>query len=99
MTYRLRIITLLPCAGPILGVPSSAMLGTPLSKWLSVPTTYDGLLLDAKKKGGALKKRAADIKIGPVLHATGQHFDGDKVKAVVQVCVDVGKKRRAAGPL
>lgn len=61
------------------------MVGTPLSRWLSVPPTYDGLLLDTRKTGGALKRRAADIKIGPLLHASGQHYDGDKVKVAVQV--------------
>jgi hypothetical protein len=69
------------------------MVGTPLSRWLSVPPTYDGLLLDARKKGGALKKRAADIKIGPVLHASGQHYDGDRVKVVVQVGWKAGRNR------
>lgn len=71
--------------GPIFGLPSGALLHTTLSHWLSVPPTYDGLLLETKKKGGALKKKAADIKIGPLLHATGQHFDGDRVKVGVQV--------------
>jgi hypothetical protein len=60
---------------------------TTLAHWLSVPSTYDGLLLDSKKKGGALKRKASDIKIGPLLHATGNHFDGDKVKVSVQVRV------------
>lgn len=62
------------------------MLHTTLAHWLSVPPTYEGLLLDTKKKsGGVLKKKAADIKTGPLLHASGQHFDGDKVRVAVQV--------------
>jgi hypothetical protein len=61
------------------------MLGTTLAKWLSVPPGYDGLLIDSRKKGGALKKKVSDIKIGPVFHASGQHFDGDKVKVAAQV--------------
>lgn len=72
------------------------MVGTPLSWWLSVPPTYDSLLLDARKTGGALKRRAADIKIGPLLHVSGQHYDGDKVKVVVQVgragCGSLGRR-------
>lgn len=71
--------------GPLFGLPSSVLLHTTLAHWLSVPTTYDGLLLESKKKGGALKKKASDVKIGPVIHATGQHFDGDKVHVAVQV--------------
>lgn len=81
-------------AGPLFGVPSSALLRTSLSHWLSVPSSYDGLLLDARKKkkagapggvSGALKRRAADVKIGPLLHASGQHNDGDPVHVTVQV--------------
>jgi hypothetical protein len=60
-----------------------------LAHWVSVPPTYDGLLLDSKKKGGALKRKASDIKIGPLLHATANHFDGDKVRVTVQVGVPV----------
>lgn len=73
------------CLGPIFGVPSSAMMHKPLHFWLGVPTTYDGLLLEAKKKGGALKKKVADAKTGPLFHVSGQHFDGDRVKVAVQV--------------
>lgn len=58
---------------------------TTLAHWVSVPPNYDGLLLDSKKKGGALKRKASDIKIGPLLHATANHFDSDKVKVSVQV--------------
>lgn len=75
-----------PCAGLIFGVSSSAMLHTTLAHWLSVPPTYEGLLLDSNKKsGGVLKKKASDIKTGPLMHASGQHFDGDRVRVAVQV--------------
>jgi hypothetical protein len=36
-------------------------------------------------QGGALKKKAADVKIGPLLKASGQHNDGDAVRVAVQV--------------
>lgn len=71
-------------AGPLFGVSSASLLHTPLSHWLNVPGTYEGLLLDSKKKG-ALKHKAADVKIGPLRHATGRHNDGDPVNVTVQV--------------
>lgn len=72
------------CTGSLFGVPSSALLRTPLSRWLNVPGTYEGLLLDSKKKG-ALKHKLADVKIGPLRHVTGRHNDGDPVHMSVQV--------------
>jgi hypothetical protein len=77
------------CAGPLLGVSSNALLRTPLSRWLNVPGSYDGLLLDAKKKG-ALKRKAADVRVGPLRHARGVHNDGDQVYLNVQVSLGVG---------
>jgi hypothetical protein len=71
-------------AGPLLGVSSAALLRTPLSRWLNVPGSYDGLLLDTKKKC-ALKRKAADVKVGPLRHARGTHNDGDQVFINVQV--------------
>lgn len=74
--------------GLIFGVASSALLHTTLAHWLSVPPTYDGLLLDSKKRsGGVLKKKVSDVKTGPLMHVSGHHFDGDKVKVAVQVSV------------
>lgn len=58
---------------------------TKLNKWLNVPGTYEGLLIDQKKKG-ALKQKVADVKIGPLRHAVGRHNDGDPVNISVQVC-------------
>ena len=45
-----------------------------------MPTTDE-----RQQQGGALKKKAADIKIGPLLKASGQHNDGNAVHAAVQV--------------
>jgi hypothetical protein len=61
-----------------------------MSRWLNVPGTYEGLLLDAKKKG-ALKRKAADVKVGPLRHARGVHNDGDQVFLSVQVGTGVKK--------
>ncbi|WIA17635.1 hypothetical protein OEZ85_014441 [Tetradesmus obliquus] len=75
--------------GPLLGISSNSMLRNPLSRWLNVPGTYEGLLLDAKKKG-ALKRKAADVKVGPLRHARGVHYDGDPVHISVQAVVKEG---------
>jgi hypothetical protein len=60
------------------------MLLTPLSKWVDVPEGYRGLMMDQKKKGG-LRQQLADIKVGPLRHAAGNHADGELVHATVQV--------------
>lgn len=60
------------------------MMRTPLSKWLNLAGTYESLLIDQKKRG-ALKRKAADVKVGPHKHASGRHSDGEKVYLAVQV--------------
>lgn len=73
-------------SGIIFGIPSSALLHTTLSKWVNVPAKYEGMLIDDQRKG-ALKKSAADVKIGPLRHCQGRHQDGDAVNCTVQVRV------------
>eukprot|EP00882_Tetradesmus_deserticola_P008317 GHRQ01008768.1.p1 GENE.GHRQ01008768.1~~GHRQ01008768.1.p1 ORF type:complete len:305 (+),score=148.39 GHRQ01008768.1:759-1673(+) len=75
--------------GPLLGVSSSALLHTPLSRWLDVPGSYEGLLMDPRKKG-ALKRNVADVKVGPLRHACGVHNDGGQVHVNVQAVVREG---------
>jgi hypothetical protein len=70
----------------LFGMPSTAMLQTPLSHWVNVPPTWDTLLLNPhKKQKGALKRRAADVKIGPLMHVEGMHNDGGPVAMTAQV--------------
>jgi hypothetical protein len=64
------------------------MLQTPLAHWLNVPPTWDTLLLNPhKKQKGALKRRAADVKIGPLMHVEGMHNDGSPVAMTAQVII------------
>jgi hypothetical protein len=81
-----KLMKLFALVGTILGVASATLLHTPLSRWFDCPDSYDGMLLDSKKKTGALKKKAADVKIGPHMHCSGHHYDGGIVHASVQVC-------------
>lgn len=62
------------------------MLHTPLSRWLNVPASWDGLLLDSRRaKASALKSRGVDVKVGPLRRASGPHADGDSVNVTAQV--------------
>jgi gamma-glutamylcysteine synthetase len=55
---------------------------TPLSRWAAVPASYEGLLIDTKRRS-TLKRNVTDVKVG---HVAGRHVDGDGLSVAVQVC-------------
>jgi gamma-glutamylcysteine synthetase len=58
---------------------------TPLSRWAAVPASYEGLLIDTKRRS-TLKRNVTDVKVGPLRHVAGRHVDGDGLSVAVQVC-------------
>ncbi|KXZ45666.1 hypothetical protein GPECTOR_52g64 [Gonium pectorale] len=80
-------------AGLLFGLPSHALVGTPLTDFVTLPSgrSSPGDLLSlhgAKKSSLKVKKQEVHVKVGPVHVLQGLHSDGQPVMLDVQV---VGK--------